>query len=92
MLRFDLLEPRIAEVRVSGDPGPHLERLESLGSRLRDEGPITQAGMATALRQMRALPGLTRCNATTARDDDAALIFIGSTSTRKFERTRAPCA
>ena len=39
VLRIDLLEPRIAEVRVNGDPGSHLERLETLGSKLREDGP-----------------------------------------------------
>ena len=85
VLRFELLEPRIAEVRVNGDPGPHLERLESLGSRLRDEGPITQAGMATALREMRSLPGLT-LQATTARDATSTHLYRLDLDTQ-FERT-----
>jgi hemolysin activation/secretion protein len=65
VLRVDLFEPRISEVRISGDPGPHLARLESLGSRLRADGPVKQSGMQTTLRQMRALPGL-KLSATTA--------------------------
>ena len=85
MLRFDLLEPRIAEVRVNGDPGPHLERLESLGSQLQDETPITQAGMATTLRQMRALPGLS-LQATTARDATSTHLYRLDLDTQ-FDRT-----
>lgn len=85
VLRFDVLEPRIAEVRVSGDPGPHLERLESLGTQLRDEGPITQSGVESTLRQMRALPGLT-LSATTERDATATHLYVLDVDTN-FERT-----
>jgi hypothetical protein len=35
VLRIDVSEPRISEVRISGDPGPHLERLEEIGAGLR---------------------------------------------------------
>jgi hemolysin activation/secretion protein len=70
VLRVDVFEPRISEVKISGNPGPHLARLESLGSQLRTDGPVTQAGVLTTLQQMRALPGLT-VSATTARDDVA---------------------
>ena len=85
VLRIDLLEPRIAEVRVNGDPGPHLERLETLGSKLREDGPITQAGVETALRQMRALPGLT-LQATTARDETSTHLYRLDLDTQ-FDRT-----
>jgi hemolysin activation/secretion protein len=74
VLRIDLMEPRIGEVRVNGDPGPHLERLETLGGRLRDDGPVTPAGIAATLRQMRSLPGLT-LQATTARDDASSNVY-----------------
>jgi hemolysin activation/secretion protein len=66
-LRVEVTEPRISEVRVNGDPGPHLERLETLGAELRGDGPLTQSAMATTLRRMRSLPGLT-LQATTAND------------------------
>jgi hemolysin activation/secretion protein len=84
VLRFDVLEPRIAKVQVTGDPGPHLERLESLGSQL-EEGPVTPAGMATALRQMRSLPGLT-LQATTERDAAGSHLYRLDLDTQ-FERT-----
>ncbi|HET7609608.1 MAG TPA: ShlB/FhaC/HecB family hemolysin secretion/activation protein [Gammaproteobacteria bacterium] len=74
VLRIDIREPRIGEVRVNGDPGPHLERLETLGTKLRDDVPITQAELASTLRQMRSLPGLT-LQATTARDDASANVY-----------------
>jgi hemolysin activation/secretion protein len=74
VLRVDLSEPRIGEVRVNGDAGPHLQRLESLGTKLRDDVPVTQAGIAAALREMRSLPGLT-LQATTARDDASANVY-----------------
>jgi len=74
VLRIDVLEPRITEVRVNGDPGPHLERLQSLGSTLRSDGPISQTGMNTTLRRMRALPGLS-LRATTERDATSSHLY-----------------
>jgi hemolysin activation/secretion protein len=74
VLRVDVSEPRISEVRINGNPGPHLARLESLGSQLRSDGPVKQSGMQTTLRQMRALPGLTVA-ATTARDDTGSNVY-----------------
>lgn len=85
VLRIDLSELRIAEVRVNGDPGPHRERLQSLGSKLREEGPITQTGVETTLRQMRALPGLT-LQAATARDESNAHLYRLDLDTA-FDRT-----
>ena len=74
VLRIDLLEPRIVEVTINGDAGPHLERLDTLGTKLREDGPITQAGVDTALRQMRSLPGLT-LQAATARDEPSTNLY-----------------
>jgi hemolysin activation/secretion protein len=74
VLRVDVFEPRIGEVRVNGDPGPHLTRLEMLGTKLRDDGPVSQAGIASTLRQMRSLPGLS-LQATTARDDASTNVY-----------------
>ena len=85
VLRIDLSEPRIGEVRVNGDPGPHLERLETLGTKLRDDVPVTQAEVAETLRQMRALPGLS-LQATTARDDPSANVYRLDLDTH-FDRT-----
>ena len=85
ILRIDLLEPRIGEVRVNGDPGPHLERLETLGTRLREDAPITQAVVAETLRQMRSLPGLT-LQASTARDDTSTNVYRLDLDTQ-FDRT-----
>ena len=85
VLRIDLMEPRFGEVRVSGDPGPHLERLETLGTKLREEVPITQAEVAETLRQMRSLPGLT-LHATTARDETSTNVYRLDLDTQ-FDRT-----
>lgn len=68
VLRLDVLEPRIAAVKISGNPGPHLQRLESLGLQLRADGLVRQSTLQTTLRRMRELPGLT-LSASTARDD-----------------------
>jgi hemolysin activation/secretion protein len=85
VLRIDLSEPRIGEVRVNGDPGPHLKRLETLGTQLREDGALTQASIAAALRQMRSLPGLT-LHATTARDEASAHVYRLDLDTQ-FDRT-----
>jgi len=85
VLRVDINEPRITEVRVGGDPGPYRTRLESLASELRSDGPIRQARLETTLRRMRALPGLT-LNATTARDADNTHLYRLDLETA-FERT-----
>jgi hemolysin activation/secretion protein len=85
VLRVDVSEPRITEVRVGGDPGPHRAQLESLGSELCSAGPIRQATLEATLRRMRALPGLT-LNATTARDADDAHLYRLDVDTA-FERT-----
>jgi hemolysin activation/secretion protein len=74
VLRIDVFEPRISDVRISGDPGPHLERLESIGAQLRDEQPLTQADLQSAVRQMRELPGLT-LSASTQRDDSGPNLY-----------------
>jgi hemolysin activation/secretion protein len=85
VLRIDLQEPRIGEVRVSGDPGPHLQRLETLGTKLREDVPVSQAELASTLRQMRSLPGLT-LQATTARDDTSTNVYRLDLDTH-FDRT-----
>jgi hemolysin activation/secretion protein len=85
VLRIDLLEPRIGEIRVSGDPGPHLARLESLGTKLQDDVPVKQEAIALALRQMRSLPGLT-LQATTAREDPSTNVYRLDLDTQ-FDRT-----
>jgi hemolysin activation/secretion protein len=84
-LRLDVLEPRISAVQVSGDPGPHLARLESLGSQLKGDGALTQAEMQKALRQMRALPGLT-LQATTAPVETGTPLYTLDLETQ-FDRT-----
>jgi hemolysin activation/secretion protein len=70
ILRIDVLEPRIAAVTINGNPGPHLERLSSLGQRLRDDGPLRPSEMQATLRRMRALPGLTLSASTAAEASD----------------------
>jgi len=69
VLRLDVFEARIAAVDIKGNPGPHLARLERLSGALRDDAPVTPAGLQAALRRMRELPGLTLA-ASTARDPD----------------------
>ena len=63
----DVFEPRITDVKIRGDPGPHLARLEHLSSELRAASVVRQEGVQATLQRMRALPGLSLA-ATTARD------------------------
>lgn len=74
VLRVDVLEPRIAEISVTGNPGPHRERIEHLAQGLRADGPLTQSGVQTALRRMRELPGLS-LSASTARDAEQPNVY-----------------
>ena len=74
VLRIDIFEPRISEVRITGDPGPHLERLEDIGAGLRGEQPLAQADLQSAVRRMRELPGLT-LSASTERDDSGPNLY-----------------
>ena len=70
VLRIDEFEARISEVRISGDPGPHRARLESLGSELRAAQPLAVANLQSTVERMRGLPGL-RVSASTQRDETA---------------------
>jgi hemolysin activation/secretion protein len=74
VLRIDVFEPRISEVRISGDPGPHLERLESIGAELRSEQPLAQTDLQSAVGRMRELSGLT-LSARTERDDSGPNLY-----------------
>jgi hemolysin activation/secretion protein len=74
VLRVDVFETRIDAVTISGDPGPHLARLENLGEQLRTATPIRPDSMQTALRRMRELPGLTVA-ASTAREEEGLNVY-----------------
>jgi hemolysin activation/secretion protein len=74
VLRIDVFEPRISEVRISGDPGPHLERLESIGAELRGEQPLATSDLQSAVGRMRELSGLT-LSARTERDDSGPNLY-----------------
>ena len=74
VLRIDVFEPRISEVRINGDPGPHLERLESIGAELRSEQPLAQTDLQSAVSRMRELSGLT-LSARTERDDSGPNLY-----------------
>jgi hemolysin activation/secretion protein len=74
ILRIDVYEARITDVKINGDPGPHLERLEHLGSKLRTEAVVREHDVQATLRRMRELPGLS-LSATTARDPTEPNIY-----------------
>lgn len=74
VLRIDVSEPRISEIRISGDPGPHLERLESMGAKLREEQPLAQSELQSTVGRMRELSGLT-LSARTERDDSGPNLY-----------------
>ncbi len=70
VLRIDVLEPRIANVEIQGDPGPYRSRLEALCGRLTGEHVLQRGELAALIQRMRALRGLTLTASTTPFDDD----------------------
>jgi hemolysin activation/secretion protein len=68
IMQLEVVEPRIADVVVEGDAGPHRQRLEELASQLERMQPIHRAEVQRVLGEMRALPGLSLV-ANTRRDD-----------------------
>jgi hemolysin activation/secretion protein len=67
ILQLDVSEPRISEVAMKGDCGPHRITLERLAAPLAGMQPIRRTEVQRALARMRELPGLT-LSATTRRD------------------------
>ena len=90
VLRIDVFEPRIAEVESAAIPGPHLARLETLGSQLRDDGPVTQAGVKRRCARCARCRG-SSLHATTARDATRTHLYRLDLDT-EFEPRPAPCA
>jgi hemolysin activation/secretion protein len=70
IIQLDVLEPRITQVVVEGDAGPHRQRLDELSSQLESMQPIRRAEVQRVLGEMRALPGLSLV-ANTRRDEAA---------------------
>ena len=85
VLRIDVFEPRITEVKISGDPGPHLGALEAIGAGLRGEPLLAQADLQSAVQRMRELPGLT-LSASTELDDSGPNLYRLDLDTQ-FKRT-----
>jgi hemolysin activation/secretion protein len=67
VLRIDILEARISTVSITGNPGPHRERLETMSARLQTDSAIRNNDLQWMLRQMRDLSGLD-LTAVTSRD------------------------
>ena len=76
VLRIDIYETRIGGVSVKGNPGPHRERLETLGARLQAHDVLKQSDLHRTLRQMRDLPGLTLSATTTAESPTPSLYVL----------------
>lgn len=74
VLRIDVLETRIGDVSISGDPGPHRARLEELSAHLTGQGPVRQESLEGTLRRIRELPGLS-VTASTALDGDERNVY-----------------
>ena len=58
ILRVDVYEVRLTDVRISGDGGPHQVRIARLQQQLLAQPPLKQGTIALALERLRALPGL----------------------------------
>lgn len=67
VLRLDIYEARVTRVVFEGDRGRHGDSLDSIAARLTASAPLKGDDVSTALREMRALPGIT-VNAGTRRD------------------------
>jgi hemolysin activation/secretion protein len=67
ILRIEVFEASITQVRVSGDAGPYTNALATIGETLRGQMPLRTSALQGALAQMRELPGLT-IKAATRRD------------------------
>jgi hemolysin activation/secretion protein len=67
VLRLDVYEARVSRVVFEGERGRHADSLDRIASRLTAAAPLRGDDVSGALRDMRALPGIT-VNASTRRD------------------------
>jgi hemolysin activation/secretion protein len=58
ILRIDVYELQITQIRLTGNAGPYVQQLNSMGDALRQQAPLRSAYLQHTLQQMRALPGL----------------------------------
>jgi hemolysin activation/secretion protein len=59
ILRVDVYEARVTDLRVNGDAGPHQSRVSRLTGELLAQPLLRQQTIPQALKALRALPGLT---------------------------------
>jgi hemolysin activation/secretion protein len=67
ILRIDVYEAQLTDVKVSGNAGPYRGELDRVVGGLRKSAPLRRAAIPAALKKLRALPGLT-VTATTRAD------------------------
>jgi hemolysin activation/secretion protein len=67
VLRIDVHEARVTRVVFNGDRGGHAQALDQIAARLTAAAPLRGDDVPAALREMRAIPGIT-VEATTRRD------------------------
>ena len=58
-VRIDVVEGYIAEVELTGDPGPAADAIRALGEKLKQERPISSATLERYLLLANDLPGVT---------------------------------
>jgi hemolysin activation/secretion protein len=58
ILRIDVYELQITQIRLTGNAGPYTQQLDSMGDALRQHTPLRSTELQKTLQQMRALPGL----------------------------------
>ena len=75
ILRIEVFEARFTRVTYSGPAGPYQQRLAALGAQIRDSNPVRPAQVQRALREMRALAGLS-VTAETAPDETVRNGFL----------------
>jgi hemolysin activation/secretion protein len=59
ILRVDVYESKLTDLQLTGVLGPHRKRIEEVRTRLLAEPLLHRQTISLALRQLRALPGLT---------------------------------
>jgi hemolysin activation/secretion protein len=58
VLRVDVYEARVTGVRLSGDAGPHQQRVARVAQELQSQTPLRQSAIPLGLKALRTLPGL----------------------------------
>lgn len=85
LVRMRLVEARISDVRITGNPGPWGQKLESLVGQLDSQQSLRPSDVRNALRRARRLPGLEVSIATEPGPEQGAYMLSVDSSFRPLE-------